>query len=124
MAKEPTTPANPATPATPAASASTARKRRPRSTDRPVQAGDVASSLRRRDIETNTVSRATTGARTERAMALADVLANHSQAAGSGSGPGGTLADLQAMIASASPDDVKALRRLLFQPDAKTERGW
>ncbi len=119
MAKEPTTPANPATPATPAASASTARKRRPRSTDRPVQAGDVAPSLRRRDIETNTVSRATTGARTERAMALADVLANHSQAAGSG--PGGTLADLQAMIASASPDDVKALRRLLFQPDAKTD---
>lgn len=124
MAKKPSTPANPAAvPATPG----TVRKRRPRSTDRPVQAGDVAPSLRRRGIEADSVSRATTGAQTERAMALADVLTRHGQAkkisagagAGSDTGPGGTLADLQAMIASASPDDIKALRRLLFQPDAR-----
>ena len=121
MAKAPTPPATPA--AVPAA-AGTAPRRRPRGASRPVQAGDVAPSLRPRGVEANTVSRATTGAQTERAMALADVLASHRQTegatAGPAHGPGGTLADLQAMIASASPDDVKALRRLLFQADAKT----
>ena len=120
MAQEPITPAKPVAEPAPAA---TPRKRRPRSADRPVQAGDVAPSLRRRDIETHTVSRATTGAQTERAMALADRLASHKQTPGSSEGtpdkpgPSGALADLQAMIASASPDDFKALRRLLFRPD-------
>ena len=136
MAKEP---AAPAKPAAPPATAATARKRQPRSTARTVQAGDIAPSLRRRDIESNTVSRASTGAQTERAMALADVLAQHAEAGRSSShnihnihnihnnhnshnspgSPGSILADLQAMIASASPDDVKALRRLLFRPEAQ-----
>ena len=141
MAKEPTAPAKPAAPPATAATA-TARKRRSPSTAREVQAGDVAPSLRRRDIESNTVSRASTGAQTERAMALADVLAQHAKAARSNrpdsanepNSPGGTLADLKVMIASASPDDVKALRRLLFEPkaqpgtdldpDSELEPGW
>jgi polyphosphate kinase 2 len=123
MAKEPTASATPT--AVPAA-AGTARKRRPRSAKRLVQAGDIAPSLRRRDIEADSVSRATSGAQTEHAMALADVLASHNQAVasaaatGAGAATGSALADLQAMIASASPDDVKALRRLLFQSDPKT----
>ena len=115
MAKQTTAPANPAAPP---ATATAARKRQPRSTARAVQAGDTVPSLRRQDIERNTVSRASTGAQTERAMALADVLAEHARAGRSDS-PGGSLADLQVMIASASPDDVKALRRLLFRPEAQ-----
>ena len=115
MAKQTTAPAKPAAPP---ATATAARKRQPRSTARAVQAGDTVPSLRRQDIERNTVSRASTGAQTERAMALADVLAEHARAGRSDS-PGGSLADLQVMIASASPDDVKALRRLLFRPEAQ-----
>ena len=94
-------------------------KTRSRAAPRPVVVGDIAPSLNLRDIERNTVSRATTGAQTERAMALADVLARHAQ----GQGGDSALADLQAMIASASPDDVKALRQLLFQPVARVEPG-
>jgi polyphosphate kinase 2 len=123
MAKDSTAPTPAAAPrARPArktaASAKTAAPRARRDL-RPVDAGDTAPSLHRRDIERNTVSRATTGAQTERAMALADVLAHHVQ----GQGADGTVADLKAMIASASLDDVKALRQLLFQPAAKAEPG-
>jgi polyphosphate kinase 2 len=92
---------------------------RPRRAPRPVAGGDVAPSLSLRDIERDRVSRATTGAQTERAMALADVLAHHAQ----GQGGDGALTDLQAMIASASLDDVKALRQLLFQPASRPEPG-
>ena len=102
MAKE-TTPLPPL----PAARPRTARK-----AARPVAAGDTAPSLKTRDIEADTVSRATSGARTEQAMALSDVLARHAQAGSQGS----ILSELQALMAGASPDDVKALRRTLFQP--------
>ena len=111
-----------------------ARSRAPRQTKaapvRDVTDGDTAPSLRRRDIEANTINRATTGARTEQAMALADVLARHAD----GQGADGALAELQALMAGASPDDVKALRRLLFQPaelpalgnnaDSELAPGW
>ena len=80
---------------------------------------DSAPLLRRRDIQHNTIDRATTGARTEQAMALADVLARHAD----GQGTAGALAELQALMAGASPDDVKALRRLLFQPAAVAGPG-
>ena len=114
--------------------ATAARSRAPRQTKaapvRDVTDGDTAPSLRRRDIEANTINRATTGARTEQAMALADVLARHAD----GQGADGALAELQALMAGASPDDVKALRRLLFQPaelpalgnnaDSELALGW
>ena len=114
--------------------ATAARSRAPRQTKaapvRDVTDGDTAPSLRRRDIEANTINRATTGARTEQAMALADVLARHAD----GQGADGALAELQALMAGASPDDVKALRRLLFQPaelpalgnnaDSELAPGW
>ena len=114
--------------------ATAARSRAPRQTKaapvRDVTDGDTAPSLRRRDIEANTINRATTGARTEQAMALADVLARHAD----GQGADGALAELQALMAGASHDDVKALRRLLFQPaelpalgnnaDSELAPGW
>jgi len=79
---------------------------------RPVSAGDTAPSLTTRDIAANTISRSTSGARTERAMALSDVLARHA-----GGGDGQSLLDeLQALMTGSSPDDLKALRRTLFPP--------
>ena len=103
-------------------SASPARTRAPRQAKaapvRDVADGDTAPSLRRRDLEANTIDRATTGARTEKAIALADVLARHADGQG-----GGALAELQSLMAGASPDDVKALRRLLFQPAALPTSG-
>ncbi len=103
---------------TPAATAAAARKARPtaarRSSQRAVVAGDTAPSLQPAGIAANTVSRATTGARTEQAMALSDVLAHHAQGASTGT----VVAELQALMDGASPDDRKALRKLLFQPAA------
>jgi len=94
--------------------------RRRRSERRPVEAGDIAPSLTRRDIENNTISRATTGALTEQAMAISDVLARYAQGADSES----VLSEMKTLMAGASPDDVKALKRVLFQPDdrAQTEK--
>jgi polyphosphate kinase 2 len=94
-----------------------AKPRRSRSTPRPVSAGDIPPTLNQRDIERHTVSRATTGARTERAMALSDVLTQHHQ----GDGLGSVVGELQALMAGASTDDLKALRRTLFQPDGKLD---
>ena len=97
---------------------------------RPVAAGDTPPLRRRRDIEADTVSRATTGARTERAMALSDVLAGHAI----GDKPGAVLAELKTLMAGASPDDRKALKRVLFErestpadghdPDTDLAPGW
>ena len=104
MAKDlPTQPSSSVAPAKPRAS------RR-----RAVSAGDTSPLLQPAAIARHTASRATTGARTEQAMALADVLARHAQDGSSS----GLLAELQALLDGASPDDRKALRRLLFQPAA------
>ncbi|MDO8375913.1 MAG: polyphosphate kinase 2 [Aquabacterium sp.] len=118
QAAQPTTAAS-AKPATqPLAKSATqpGAQRRTRAASRPVDAGDIAPSLKTRDIAANTISRATTGARTEQAMALSDILAHHAQGASAGT----VLAELQTLMDGASPDDLKALRRLLFQPEART----
>ena len=81
---------------------------------RTVASGDTAPALTSGGIAANTASRATTGARTEQAMALSDVLASHAK----GENPGVVLAQLQALMDGASPDDRKALRKLLVQPAA------
>ncbi|MBT9500656.1 MAG: polyphosphate kinase 2 [Burkholderiaceae bacterium] len=94
-------------------------KARPRVRARPVAAGDTAPLRRRRDIEADTISRATTGARTEQAMALSDVLAGHAV----GDKPGAVLAELKTLMAGASPDDVKALKRVLFEREPKSADG-
>ena len=53
------------------------------------------------------------------AMSLADLLSRHAD----GKPPGDTLDQLRAIIAGASSDEAKALRRLLFAPAANTEGG-
>jgi polyphosphate kinase 2 len=81
-----------------------------------VEAGDTAPTLDPRGIERDTVSRATTGARTASAEALSDLLGGHAR----GEPIGAVMAGLQAMLDGASPDDRKALRRMLTQ---KTENS-
>jgi polyphosphate kinase len=101
----------PAQAAGPAAKAARRRHGGPRA----VAAGDTAPSLARRDIEANTVSRATTGALTEQAMALADVLSRHALDDNADT----VLSEMKTLMAGASPDDLKALKRALFEPDDK-----
>ncbi|GCL63843.1 polyphosphate kinase 2 [Pseudaquabacterium pictum] len=98
----------------PTSTAANAAPRKPRSPRRRVAAGDTAPLLQPAAIAAHMADRATTGARTEQAMALADVLARHAQ----GQSAGTVLAELQALMDGASPDDRKALRKLLFQPAA------
>jgi polyphosphate kinase 2 len=113
MAKDVTPPSTPVTP--PAAS----KARKPRAVSaarkqRSVESGDTAPALTPDGIAANVADRATTGARISQAMALADVLARQAR----GEDPGTVLTELQAMMDGASPDDRKALRRLLAQPVA------
>ena len=97
-----------------------------------VGAGDVADTRKPERIERSVVSRATTRKQTVRAMALGDLLAQHAR--GTAGAPGEWLRELQALVASASPDEAKALRRLLFErsqpgpegsdPDTELAAGW
>jgi polyphosphate kinase len=143
MAKDsaaPTKPARAEKPTSPVAKplAAPRRTRKPRS----VAAGDVVAQLDAKHIESNVVARATERTQTVASMALADVLASHAQ--GADGPPGEWLRQLQALIDGASPDEAKALRRLLFQraasagskkagdsagkqggdPDAELAPGW
>jgi polyphosphate kinase 2 len=104
-----------------------ARKREP---GRPVQAGDIAPRLGVRSIERHVVRESTQAAQEAKAEALRDVLA---QARESDSHE--VLAQLQAVIAGASPDDALALRHALFKrettldptspdPDAELSERW
>ena len=105
-----------AKPAQRSAKAAVAVPKRTPKAPRQTRQGDIAPSLRQRDIAANTTSRATTGARTEQAMALSDVLARHAQ----GHSAGSVLAELQTLMDGASADDLKALRRTLFQPQDRS----
>ena len=99
---------------------------------RPVAAGDTAAVLSGAAIEADRISRATTRAETVASMALADVLAHHAQ--GGDGAPGEWLARLRALVDGASPDEVKSLRRVLFEreqpaatgidPDMELAPGW
>ncbi len=104
VAKLPEASAPPAKAATP---------RRPARAPRPVEAGDTPASLTRRDLENDRVSRAMTRAQTRQSMALADLLAGHAKGDPSGS----VITELQTLMDGASPDDRKALRRLLTETD-------
>jgi len=89
---------------------------------RPVDAGDVPPSLEKRSIERERVSRAAVRAEIVKEQALADILAAHAQP-GTGNGSG-WLGELQALIDGASPDEVKALRRALFdRPEGRPAEG-
>jgi polyphosphate kinase 2 len=92
-----------------------------RRTVRPVQAGDVPPSLGPKTIERDRVARATTRSQAKRELALGDLLAQHARHAGGA--PAETLTQLQALVAGASPDEVKALRRALFTPTPANGTG-
>ena len=112
-------PESPATaPATPrrAAAKRASPRAKVRAAPRPVEAGDVPPSLEKRSIERERVSRGAVRAEIVKEQALADILAAHAQP-GAGSGGGNNrswLGERQARVAGASPDEVKALRRTLF----------
>ena len=88
---------------------------------RPVEVGDVPAVLSPKEIERDTVSRAITRTDTVKAMALSDLLTGH--ASGGAGPPGEWLRELQALIAGSSPDEAKALRRLLFERAAPSANG-
>ena len=132
MAKD--TAARPATRRATAQSGTLPRGRpaaRAKAAPRPVAAGDVPASLATRAIEGEAIARATTRADTVKALALSDLLVRHHANPGP---PGEWLHELKALIDGASPDEVKALRRLLFErsaappngtdPDIELAAGW
>ncbi|MBL8335003.1 MAG: polyphosphate kinase 2 [Rubrivivax sp.] len=118
-------PARPApAPAAPARRRSTAA--------RAVSQGDVPARLTPAAVEADRVDRARDRTQTVAEMALADVLEHH--ASGRGGPPGEWLSQLRALVGGASPDEVKALRRVLFErpeapasgvdPDLELAAGW
>jgi polyphosphate kinase len=123
-------PRSPARAAKSAPAESEAAKRPRRVAPRPVEAGDTLAHLGPAAAEADRVARRTSTTNTVNQMVLADVLARH--AAGQ---PGSeSIAQLQALVAGASPDEVGALQRLLFQreapasdavdPDTELAPGW
>jgi polyphosphate kinase 2 len=93
---------------------------------RAARSGDVADTRTPRHVQADVVARATTRTQTVQALALTDVLArpgDHTKA----------LGQLKALIDGAAPDEVKALRRLLFEraapaagidPDLELATNW
>ena len=90
---------------------------RRRATPRRAAAGDVVDTRKPANVERTVVARASQRSQTRTAMALADVLAQHAR--GDGGAPGEWLAEIKALVDGASPDEARALRKLLF--DRKTE---
>jgi len=81
-------------------------------------------------VKNHVLSKATVRTETQREMTVAELLAKIS----SGTSPGEPLEQMKALIAGASPDEAKALRRALFtsetttpdgiDPDAELSPGW
>jgi len=107
-----------------------AARRKPR----PAKAGDVVDTHSPKSVERSVVAHATTRRETVSAMALSDLLARHAtQDPGTATAEDDWLEQLRALIRGASPDEVKALRRLLFEtpkaasttdPDTELAPGW
>jgi polyphosphate kinase len=106
---------------------------RSRVAPRPVSLGDVPASLGAKAIERERIARAVTRSDTVKALALSDLLTEHAR--GEVAGSGESLRQLRALIDGASPDEVKALRRMLFEretakpaedgnPDTELAPGW
>jgi polyphosphate kinase 2 len=96
---------------------------------RRVEEGDTLARADKRSAEADRVARRTSTATTVQEEALSDLLAG----AGDAPSPGETIQRMQALIAGASPDEIKALRRDLFRrdrtepgidPDAELSPGW
>jgi polyphosphate kinase len=115
------------------AAASPPQRRAPRRGPRSAAAGDVADTRSAERVAQQRAARAETRVQTVQALALADVLAHHAR--GQAGPPGQWLAELKALVAGASPDEAKALRRVLFEaaperpaggpdPDAELAPNW
>jgi polyphosphate kinase 2 len=111
--------------------------RRPRAAPRrngaaPVPAGTSEARATRKKLETFVAETSSEDAQAVRALALGDLLASHAR--GEVAEPD-WLPRLKSMVDGASPDDVKALRRMLFEreaekptpgidPDLELAAGW
>ena len=87
-----------------------------------MQAGDTAPRLGPRAIERHVVRQATLGKQDAQGAALRDIAAPR----GHGRCPARRIDALKALVAGASPDEVKALRRVLFertQATGQRQRG-
>ncbi|MDH4287190.1 MAG: polyphosphate kinase 2 [Aquincola sp.] len=97
------------------AAAKTSRKTAPRARGQRMSQGDVPPSLDPAALERDRVSRATTRKNTVHSLAVADLLR---------APPGSdTVARLQALIAGASPDERKALKRALSTVEPTVHGG-
>ena len=96
--------------------ATTKAKAAPR--PRAVRSGDVADTRSPQRTEASQVARATVRTQTTAALALADVLARRTGAQCQAGAALPALDQLKALIDGAAPDEVKALRHLLFDRDA------
>jgi len=114
---------------TPARSPSAPARRAPDSV-RLVESGDTLARPGARAAEAERIARRSSTALTVQEMAMSDMLARSN-----GELPAGeVLRQLQALISGASPDEVKSLRRALFNreqpaptdidPDAELSAGW
>ncbi len=77
---------------------------------RPAQSGDIAPRLGPKAIERHVVRQATLSKQDAQGAAMRDLLHRAAHAA-----PGETREALKAILAGASPDDLSALRRVLFE---------
>jgi polyphosphate kinase len=107
---------------TPSASASQSKptpRAKKASTPRRAASGDTPTSLTGAGVEKHVVNKAAVRTQTKREMTVAELLAKMS----SGTSPGEPLEQMKALIAGASPDEAKALRRALFAPELTTPHG-
>ena len=128
-------------PSTAPSRASTRAKRAPTGAKPPapaqrarrVAAGDVADTRDGASVQASRVARATERTQTVAAMALSDLLQR--RGARDVHAPGNFVDQLKALVGGAAPDEVRALRRLLFDkasaqprngsdPDAELAPNW
>ena len=105
-------------PRAPKAAAPARAATRSRARARPVADGDTLAQPGRRAAEADHVARGVSEARTVREMATSDLLAH-----ADGMPVNETVRQLQALIAGASPDEAKALRRALFKREPAARSG-
>ena len=89
--------------------------RRRKALPRPVEAGDTVTQNGARGVQASQVSRATTRTQTRQTLVARGLL----EALISKPAPQETLAQLQALIEGASPDEARALRKALFRRETE-----
>jgi len=97
---------------------------------RRASSGDTPTNLTAAGVKKHVVNKAGIRTETQREMTVAEILAKMT----SGTSPGEPLEQMKALIAGASPDEAKALRRALFahetiepagiDPDAELSPDW